>query len=69
MKHGELTEKIIKAFFKVYNSLGYGFREKVYENAMYIELTELGTESRKTAHVQSILQTAASWCLLLGHVG
>ncbi|MEW6618993.1 MAG: GxxExxY protein [bacterium] len=40
-KHKELTEKIIKAFYKVYNTLGYGFLEKVYENAMVIELTKL----------------------------
>lgn len=42
MKHQQLTEQIIKAFYKVYNALGYGFLEKVYENAMYIELTEMG---------------------------
>jgi len=42
MKHEELTEKIIKAFYKVYNTLGYGFLEKVYENALYIELTAMG---------------------------
>ena len=36
-KYKELTEKIIKAFYKVYNTLGYGFLEKVYENAMMIE--------------------------------
>jgi len=32
-----LTEKIIKFFYRVYNTLGYGFLEKVYENAMMIE--------------------------------
>jgi GxxExxY protein len=37
-KEKELTEKIIGAFYKVYNALGYGFLEKVYENAMLIEL-------------------------------
>ena len=37
-KHSELTEKIIKIFYKVYNRLGYGFLEKVYENALMIEL-------------------------------
>jgi GxxExxY protein len=42
MKNKELTEQIIKAFFNVYNTLGYGFLEKVYENAMFIELTEMG---------------------------
>ncbi len=42
MKHQEITEQIIKAFYKVYNTPGYGFLEKVYENAMYIELAKMG---------------------------
>lgn len=41
-KHSEITEKIIKAFYKVYNTLGYGFLEKVYENAIYTELSSVG---------------------------
>ena len=40
--HSDITEKIIKAFYNVYNKLGYGFLEKVYENAMLIELTKFG---------------------------
>jgi GxxExxY protein len=36
-KYKELTEKIIEIFYRVYNKLGYGFLEKVYENAMMIE--------------------------------
>jgi GxxExxY protein len=36
-KYQELTEKIISIFYKVYNKLGYGFLEKVYENALMIE--------------------------------
>jgi len=47
MKHEELTEKIIKAFYKVYNTLGYGFLEKVYENALYIELSDMGFDVQK----------------------
>ena len=38
----ELTDKILKAFYTVYNILGYGFLEKVYENALKIELTKYG---------------------------
>lgn len=38
----ELTGLIIKAFYKVYNSLGYGFIESVYHNAMIIELVRSG---------------------------
>ena len=41
-KHSDLTKQIIGAFFDVYNSLGYGFLEKVYENALTIELRERG---------------------------
>ncbi len=36
------TEIIIKCFYRVYNALGFGFLEKVYENAMLIELTNEG---------------------------
>ena len=40
--HEEITGKIIGAFYKVYNSLGYGFLEKVYENAFRVELLNSG---------------------------
>ena len=37
LKHKDITDKILHAFFKiVYLQLGYGFLEKVYENAMQI---------------------------------
>lgn len=36
--HSALTSKIIKCFYAVYNTLGYGFLEKVYENSLLIEL-------------------------------
>jgi len=42
MLHEELTEQIIQAFYKVYNTLGYGFLEKVYENSMAHELRKMG---------------------------
>ena len=41
-KHSAITDKIIKAYYNVYNKLGYGFLEKVYENSMLIELKEQG---------------------------
>jgi len=40
--HEELSESIIRAYYKVYNELGYGFLEKVYENALCIELKNSG---------------------------
>ena len=42
MLHEEITSKIIKAFYTVYNTLGYGFLEKVYENALVHELAKQG---------------------------
>ena len=51
MKHEQRTEKIIQAFYKVYNMLGYGFLEKVYENAMFIELTALGFKVEKQKRI------------------
>jgi GxxExxY protein len=38
MLHEELTSRVICAFYTVYNVLGYGFLEKVYENALALEL-------------------------------
>ena len=38
--HKELTDKILQAFYDVYNELGYGFLEKVYQNSLYLELIE-----------------------------
>lgn len=42
MKYQELTQQIIEAAFRVYKVLGYGFLEKVYQNALMIELTKRG---------------------------
>lgn len=39
-----LTETIIGAFYDVYNALGCGFLEKVYENALKLELKHRGLE-------------------------
>ena len=40
-KHSEITEKIIGSAYKVYNTLGFGFLEKVYENALAVQLRKL----------------------------
>ena len=47
-KHAEVTEQIIGAAHTVHNTLGYGFLEKVYHNALLIEL--------KKANLDVILQ-------------
>ena len=41
-QHSYITNLIIKAFYNVYNKLGYRFLEKVYENALQIELQKFG---------------------------
>ena len=51
-KYSEITERIIKAFYKVYNTLGYGFLEKVYENALLIELKSLGLVVEQQAPIK-----------------
>ena len=42
LKYRKLTEKIISIFYRVYNKLGYGFLEKIYENAMMLEFKKEG---------------------------
>lgn len=41
-KHSELTQRIIRVYFDVYNTLGYGFLEKVYENSFAMRLRSVG---------------------------
>ncbi len=50
--HSELTDKIIKAYYKVYNTLGYGFLEKVYENALFFELRNMGLFVEKQRRIK-----------------
>ncbi|PKL83147.1 MAG: GxxExxY protein [Ignavibacteriae bacterium HGW-Ignavibacteriae-3] len=45
--HQELTSRIIEAFYKVYNTLGFGFLEKVYENALKHELEMMNLKVEK----------------------
>lgn len=40
--HKSITDSILKVYYDVYNGLGYGFLEKVYQNAMYFQLKSLG---------------------------
>jgi GxxExxY protein len=47
MQHKQMTAEIINSFYKVYNTLGYGFLEKVYENALSIELKKKGFNCKR----------------------
>jgi len=54
MQHKELTEKIIAAAYHVYNKMGFGFLESVYEKCLLIELRKNGlkAESQKPIIVE-----------------
>lgn len=52
LKHAELTQKIIGAYYAVYNELGYGFLEKVYENALVHELRKHGLSVVQQQRIQ-----------------
>jgi len=51
--NNELTDRIIKSFYNVYNELGFGFLENVYQNALYFELknNQLKVEAQKAITV------------------
>jgi len=51
-KHSELSDKIIKVFYEVYNELGYGFSEKVYQKAFGIALRQIGMEVDEQAPIK-----------------
>ncbi len=50
--YADLTEQILQAFYTVYNTLGYGFLEKVYENALALELRCLGLNVKQQAPIR-----------------
>ena len=57
LKHKDVTDKILHAFFKiVYPQLGYGFLEKVYENAMVIALRGMGLRVQQQARIAVYFQ-------------
>ena len=57
LKHKDITDKIIHAFFKiVYPELGYGFLERVYENALVIALTALGLKAKQQVRIAVYFQ-------------
>jgi GxxExxY protein len=47
----KVTKQIIRAYYNVYNTLGHGFLEKVYENAMILELPKVGLHGKRQAKI------------------
>lgn len=52
MYYEVLSKEIIGAFFRVHSALGYGFLEKVYENALAYELRKLGFDAEKQVPIK-----------------
>ena len=50
--HSDLTKIILRAYYSVYNELGYGFLESVYHNSMMIELKKLGLKCEKEKKIE-----------------
>jgi GxxExxY protein len=51
LKHSDIKEKIIGIFYDVYNELGYGFLESVYEESLVIALREAGLKVNRQVPV------------------
>ncbi len=54
--HAESTEAIIQSFYHVYNTLGFGFLEKVYENSMRVSLEAAGFAVKQQFPVDVIFE-------------
>ena len=52
MLHSDLTEKIIACAYKVYNNMGHGYLESVYEKCMLIELAKAGLKAQAQKTIQ-----------------
>jgi len=62
MQYADLTEKIIGCAYDVYNTLGAGFLESVYEHSMLIELSERGLDARNQVHLDVLYRGQPVGC-------
>jgi GxxExxY protein len=53
-KYAAVSEKVIRAFYAVYNTLGYGFLERVYINALLLEMKKLGLSVAKEVTIDVV---------------
>ena len=58
LKHRELTEKIIGVFYEVYNEMGHGFLESVYEGAMGVALPQAGLKLERQVPLRVMFRGA-----------
>lgn len=57
MLHKEITEKILKSFYAVYNKMGYGFSEKIYENSLIVEMQKHGLVCQQQKRIPVYYET------------
>src|SRR5690554_3552731 len=57
--HKTLTDQILKTFYDVYNELGYGFLEKVYQNSLYMELKNRGFQVEAQKQIKVYYKSTA----------
>lgn len=50
-KHGEITAEIIRVFYDVYNELGHGFLESVYEKSLELALNSVGIHALRQIEI------------------
>lgn len=56
LKYKEITDVILNSFYEVYNELGDGFLESVYENALYMVLKEHGLSVERQKNISVIFR-------------
>ena len=61
MEYKELTEKVIGCAFRVYNTMGFGYLESVYEKCMKVELTTIGLEYESQKSIKVYYNTSSCW--------
>ena len=50
-RHHQLTRRVIGVFYEVYNELGFGYLESVYQRSFMVALSEAGIRARSNAPV------------------
>lgn len=64
LKHSTLTDKLINTYYSLYNELGYGFLESIYQKAFALMLREQGIGFREQAPIRVLSRVwkwASSW--------
>lgn len=55
--HKDIADKVLKSFYAVYNKMGYGFSEKVYENSLIVEMKKHGLACQQQKRIPVYYET------------